>query len=113
MAKTNNDTTEKKNDNINAGENTTPTPDVDTINEPAADNAAPTGEVQSLTDRLPQNVVPGQTLYVRPTKDALLRADRVEAIVIRETNVGIQFCSGYEINANEIGTLILYNDSEE
>ena len=65
-----------------------------------------------LADRLPKKITPGQTLYVRPIKDAALRADKVKAIVIRETNVGILFYSDVEINASEIGSLILFKDTE-
>lgn len=80
------------------------------------ENTAPTKNVAvsktTLADRIPKGLDVGRTVYVRFAKGADVQAERVKAITIRESNVGIVLQSGREINASEVGELVFLKEGD-
>ncbi len=66
----------------------------------------------SLANRIPKGLDIGMVVYVRFAKGADVQAERVKAITIRETNVGIMLQSGREINAAEIGHIVFLDEKD-
>lgn len=94
---------------VDAGNDTGEVTAVQTITNESNSKAS---SKAALTERLPKGIDICQVVYVRLDKSAQPYADRVKAITIRETNVGIVLQSGREINAAEIGKMIFLKEKD-
>lgn len=79
----------------------------------ATNKAASKRQAESpLSGRLPKDIDIGQTLYVKLSPGAEASADKVKAVIIRETTVGILLNSNREVSADDIGQIIFLNEKE-